>query len=111
MSGDTPVLAFSPQQVAFLDWAARGSGSCVLEAVAGAGKTTAIIEAVQRMRGQVAICAYNKKIADEVKDKLQKRGLTWKKAQAGTVHSEDEGRRDEGCRYHRCSDRARLDPN
>ncbi len=77
----------SPQQADFLDWAESGTGSCVLEAVAGAGKTTTILEAADRMRGQVALLAYNKKIADELKAKLAERGMDWKKAQAGTVHS------------------------
>lgn len=77
----------SPQQSAFLTWAESGSGSCVLEAVAGAGKTTTLLEAVQRIRGQVAVMAYNKKIAEELKEKLAERGMDWKKAQAGTAHS------------------------
>jgi DNA helicase II / ATP-dependent DNA helicase PcrA len=80
-------MKFSPQQTAFLDWAINGAGSCVLEAVAGAGKTTTLLAAAQRMAGQVAIMAYNKKIAEEIKAKLTKAGVDWKKAQAGTVHS------------------------
>ena len=78
---------WSPQQIAFLDWARDGEGSCVLEAVAGAGKTTTILEAATTMKGSVAIMAFNKKIAEEIKGKLTKRGVDFKKAQAGTVHS------------------------
>ena len=77
----------SQQQAAFLNWVANGTGSCVLEAVAGAGKTTTLIEAVDLAKGSVALLAYNRKIADEIKGKLQKRGIDWKKANAGTVHS------------------------
>ena len=77
----------SPQQAAFLDWVANGNGSCVLEAVAGAGKTTTLIEAVSRAEGSVALLAYNKKIADEISGKLTGRRIDWKKAKAGTVHS------------------------
>ena len=77
----------SPQQQAFLDWVSKGSGSCIVEAVAGAGKTTTLLEAVDRTGGGVAILAYNKKIAEEIKDKLAKRGVDWKTAEAGTVHS------------------------
>jgi len=76
----------SEQQAAFLDWVVNGSGSCVLEAVAGAGKTTTLIEAVERTNGSVALLAYNRKIADEIKAKLGKRGIDWKKANANTVH-------------------------
>lgn len=77
----------SPQQANFLNWVATGSGSCVLEAVAGAGKTTTLLEAVDRTGGGVAILAYNKMIAEEIKGKLLKRGVDWKVAEAGTVHS------------------------
>lgn len=80
-------LVWSPQQQAFIDWAVKGSGSCVLEAVAGAGKTTTLLAAAEAMPGQVAIMAYNKKIAEEIKAKLVGRGVDWKKAQAGTCHS------------------------
>lgn len=83
MSNFTP----SPQQAAFLDWVSKGSGSCILEAVAGAGKTTTIIEAIERTQGGVLILAYNKKIADEIKAKLGERGIDWKTAEASTVHA------------------------
>ena len=82
-------MPFSPslQQADFLEWISAGSGSCVLEAVAGAGKTTTLIEAIERTGGGVAFLAYNKKIADEIKGKLQRRGIDWKTAEAGTIHS------------------------
>lgn len=77
----------SPQQAAFFNWARNGTGSCVLEAVAGAGKSTTLLHSISLFRGQVALLAYNKKIADELKEKLAKAGHDWKKAQAGTTHS------------------------
>lgn len=80
-------IQFSKQQIDFINWAEKGHGSCVLEAVAGAGKTTTILEAVRRMPGQTAILAYNKAIAKEIKEKLEKMNIPWNKAQAGTVHS------------------------
>jgi len=83
----TKAFVPSPQQSDFLNWVATGSGSCVLEAVAGAGKTTTLIEAVKLTGGNVAILAYNKKIAEEISGKLKARGIDWKQAQAGTVHS------------------------
>lgn len=86
MEIDMSKFVASPQQAAFLDWVVNGKGSCVLEAVAGAGKTTTLIEAVERASGQIALLAYNRKIADEIKGKLAKRGIDWKKAQANTVH-------------------------
>lgn len=80
-------VKFSPQQQAFIHWAEKGHGSGILKSVAGSGKTTTIIAAVKRMPGQSAILAFNKSIAKEIKEKLEKEGIDWQKAQAGTVHS------------------------
>lgn len=68
-------LAFtpSPQQAAFFDWIDAGQGSCVLEAVAGAGKTTTLIKALERMLGTIFFGAYNKKIADEIQARAPKK--------------------------------------
>ena len=49
--------------------------------------TTTLLAAIHLLRGQVAVMAYNKKIADEIGSKLNARGIDWQKAQAGTVHS------------------------
>lgn len=80
-------IIWSKQQSDFLDWCVEGKGSCVLEAVAGAGKTTVLIEATKRIHGQVALMAFNNKIAKELKAKLSTAGINWKKGQAGTCHS------------------------
>lgn len=56
----------SPQQADFFNWITVGDGSCVLEAVAGAGKTTTLIKALELMKGWIFFGAYNKKIADEI---------------------------------------------
>jgi DNA helicase-2/ATP-dependent DNA helicase PcrA len=78
---------WSPQQATFLDWAVNGTGSCILVAVAGAGKTTVLIEAGVRMPGDVLYVAYNKDVADETQGKLKERNVDWKKMRASTVHS------------------------
>ncbi len=57
----------SPQQQAFFDWIIDGRGSLLLEAVAGAGKTTTLIQGLSRMNGTVFFGAYNKTIAAEIK--------------------------------------------
>lgn len=81
----------SPEQRTFLDWIVYGNGSGVLEAVAGAGKTTTLMEGVKLMRGSAFIGAYNNKMAKELKARLAKmaedgvQGLENKKA--GTFHS------------------------
>jgi superfamily I DNA/RNA helicase len=79
-------VEWSPQQRTFLDWCEKGTGSCVLVAVAGAGKTTVLIEGGRRIRGGVAYMAYNKDIVRETEAKLQKLGIDWKKMQAKTAH-------------------------
>lgn len=56
----------SAQQAGFYGWVQNGQGSCVLEAVAGAGKTTTLIEALALMKGKIFFGAYNKKIAEEI---------------------------------------------
>lgn len=59
----------SIQQTTFFQWIQEGTGSCVLEAVAGSGKTTTLIKALPLMAGSIFFGAYNKKIADEIKVK------------------------------------------
>lgn len=79
---------WSPQQQAFLDFAATGTGSCILVAVAGAGKTTVLLEAgANYTGGNVLYMAYNKDVADETSEKLKERGVDWKQMVASTVHS------------------------
>ena len=80
-------FVWSPQQTKFLDWCDNGVGSAVVVAVAGSGKTTVAIEGVKRLRGQTAVMAFNKPIAEEIKIKLEKAGMDWKRAQGGTAHS------------------------
>jgi len=63
----------SPAQQAFYDWVTGGSGHAILEAVAGAGKTTTILNGISKMPGRVWLGVYNKKMANEIKDKVQER--------------------------------------
>lgn len=60
----------SPAQQRFYDWVETGEGNCILEAVAGAGKTTTILNGIDRMDGFVWMGVYNKKMADEIKEKV-----------------------------------------
>ena len=76
----------SPQQKDVYDWTSDGAGSAVIEAVAGAGKTTTLIGLLARTRGTVAFTAYNKKIADEIAAKVAPLGLG-DRIRVGTVHS------------------------
>jgi superfamily I DNA/RNA helicase len=75
----------SPQQQSVFDFVTSGTGNAFIVAVAGAGKTTTLIEACSRMAGKsVAFAAYNKKIADEIKVKVNARNLD---VNVGTFHS------------------------
>ena len=67
----TKTFTPSPQQADFLNWVANDKGSCVLEAVAGAGKTTVLIEAVKLTGGNVAILAYNRRQAEGTRHRLE----------------------------------------
>lgn len=74
---------WSKFQEAVFAFVREGSGSAVVEAVAGSGKTTTLVEAVKLMQGDVAVMAYNKKMGDELKVRLS--GVS--NANAGTCHS------------------------
>jgi superfamily I DNA/RNA helicase len=76
----------SPQQIAVYDWTSNGTGSAVIEAVAGAGKTTTLINLLDRTNGDVAFMAYNKKIAEEIAIKAAPLNLG-ARVRIGTVHS------------------------
>lgn len=83
----------SPQQQDFFDWveekwsdATPKTKSCVLEAVAGSGKTTTLVHAVSRMDGFIFFGAFNKKIAEEIKTKVSH--LNNAKLTVSTMHAE-----------------------
>lgn len=66
----------SPQQAAFFDWIETGTGSCILEAVAGSGKTTTLLQGLSRMKGDIFFGAYNKAISEEIRSRAgAQRGL------------------------------------
>lgn len=75
----------SPQQAAVVDFVRNQRGSAFVEAVAGAGKTTTLINALEATTGSVGFAAYNKKIADEIKGKVGNR--FGNRVRIGTFHS------------------------
>lgn len=81
----------TPQQVDFFSEIENGVRHVALLARAGCGKTTTIMGAVNRIaktkpNAETVICAYNKAIADELKEKLKESEIDWRKAQASTLH-------------------------
>lgn len=62
----------SPYQQSIFDWVATGRGSAVVKAVAGSGKTTTIINALEQIPAHqsVRMLAFNKPIADEMNSKI-----------------------------------------
>jgi DNA helicase-2/ATP-dependent DNA helicase PcrA len=81
----------SPQQEAVVQWVSNGQGNAFVTAVAGAGKTTTLIDcieiAAQNPKNSIAYAAFNKAIAQEVQGKLEARGLMSRNVKVGTFHS------------------------
>jgi superfamily I DNA/RNA helicase len=72
-----------------LAWASTSTGSLNLVARAGCGKTSTLMllcEQLARQPGTMFIGSYNKAIAEEIKAKLEAKGIKWPKATAGTMH-------------------------
>lgn len=66
----------SPQQTSFFAYVDNKlGGNAILVAVAGAGKTTALMKAMSRMTGRVAYLVFNVKMAKEATEKSRKEGL------------------------------------
>jgi superfamily I DNA/RNA helicase len=74
---------WSSYQQAVFDFVQNGAGSAVVEAVAGSGKTTTIVEAMRYMTGKVAIMVYNKKMEMELKPRV----ASMPYVKAATCHS------------------------
>lgn len=61
----------SSYQQALFDWVqTKKTESAIVEAVAGSGKTTTLLHAIQYMNGTVFLGMFNKKICDEIKEKV-----------------------------------------
>ena len=80
-----PASKFTPSkyQQAFFDFISKGEGSAVVEAVAGSGKTTTIVQALSLIPAtkRTIFMAFNRNIADELKSRVPTN------VQASTFHS------------------------
>lgn len=66
------MLDLTPQQITFISEIQNGTSSIMLEAVAGSGKTTTMVEAVRTLppTTRILCCAFNSKIAKELKQRM-----------------------------------------
>lgn len=60
---------WSTFQTSIFAFVEHGQGNAIVEAVAGSGKSTTIVEAMKLVRGSAIFLAFNKAIADELKRK------------------------------------------
>lgn len=76
-------MGFAPSkyQTEIFGWIKNGSGHAVVEAVAGSGKTTTILEGLSLMEGKPLFTAFNKHIATELKSRAPAH------ASVSTIHS------------------------
>jgi superfamily I DNA/RNA helicase len=84
---DTPVKVFTPSkyQQGVFDWIENETGDAVVNAVAGSGKTTTLLQAATQLKVKRALfVAFNKLIADELSNKLRDSGSIMR---ASTIHS------------------------
>jgi len=70
----------SHYQQAIFDFAERGEGNALVSAVAGAGKSTTLLQCAQRVQGGALFVAFNKHIADHLGKRLGGRN------RAATLH-------------------------
>lgn len=78
-----PISNPSPDQLSIFDWITNGSGSVVISAVAGSGKTTTIVHAQELIPtyNSVLFLAFNKNIVTELTGRLPRH------VQVKTFHS------------------------
>ena len=71
----------SPYQQAIFDFVQRGTGNAIIDAVAGSGKSTTIVEALKYTQGSALFLAFNKSIATALQPRVPAH------VQARTFHS------------------------
>jgi DNA helicase-2/ATP-dependent DNA helicase PcrA len=59
-------MDWSPHQIAVFDWMREGTGSRIVKAVAGSGKTSTIVHGLNAVRDNCRVLAFNSAIAKEL---------------------------------------------
>lgn len=79
----TAVFTPSKYQAAVFEWVKTGSGNAIINAVAGSGKSTTLVEAAKLIGSKTGLfLAFNKHIADELKTRLVGTSMV-----TSTIHS------------------------
>ncbi len=60
----------SKYQTAIYDFVGSGTGNAVIEATAGSGKTTTIVDSLKLAHGRILFCAFNRHIVDTLKQRV-----------------------------------------
>ena len=79
-------MNYSSYQLDIFNWVQAGKGNLIVQAVAGSGKSSTCLQAMNYMKGNVLSLAFNKKIAEHLKSKISPMALP--NASAATFHSE-----------------------
>jgi superfamily I DNA/RNA helicase len=80
-------MKFTSEQQQIFNFVSRGKGHGIIDAVAGAGKTTTIMECARLVddRTSILFCAFNNSIAGEISQRFRRLGLT--DVTVRTIHS------------------------
>lgn len=80
-------LNYTEEQNRIFDFIKSSTGNGIIDAVAGAGKTTTIIECAKFLpyKTDILFCAFNASIANEIKQKLKQKGIL--NFEVKTLHS------------------------
>jgi len=80
-------MQYTEEQEIIFDFVENGSGNGIIDAVAGAGKTTTIIECANNLSpiNSKLFCAFNTKIAGEIRTRFAQNAT--KNARTHTIHS------------------------
>lgn len=82
-----PVFKPSAEQQAYFDWIKESWGSALVEAVAGSGKTTTLVQGLQYMEGSIFFGAYGKDAATDIQTKARKAKVDRQGIRMSTMHS------------------------
>ena len=80
-------MEFTKEQKNIFEFVQNKSGHGIIDAVAGAGKTTTIMECARYVedKSDILFCAFNKSIANEIKKKFREKGLS--EVAVKTIHA------------------------